>query len=99
MQLAAIFDEELDARRRELAVDDVVVTAVKAIFKSKRISNAEIKQRMLDLWPATTPLFDKWSSTQIRHMSLTSVGIAIQHANAARQFSSKFDLSIWIKAE
>jgi|SRR5579872_2917859 len=42
-------------------------------------------------------VFDAWENTLLPKLSLTSVGIAIGHANAARTVGLTAPLSIWIK--
>jgi hypothetical protein len=41
-------------------------------------------------------LFELWSRTPILNSMLTSVGIAIAHANIKKRTGCDFDLSIWI---
>jgi hypothetical protein len=42
-------------------------------------------------------LFDIWNNSEMKHMTLTSVGIAIAQANFRRKTGKTIDLSIWIK--
>lgn len=42
-------------------------------------------------------LFDVWQHAAIKNLTLTSVGIALAHANVRRKTGANFDLGIWIK--
>jgi hypothetical protein len=42
-------------------------------------------------------LFDIWNNTRLKNLSLTSVGIAIGHANATKVVGFDAHLNIWIK--
>lgn len=48
-------------------------------------------------YPEVSKLFQAWDETQIRSMTLTSVGLAIGYSNLKRLTDFKADLSIWIK--
>lgn len=41
-------------------------------------------------------IFETWESSAIKNFTLTSVGIAIGHANIKRLVGEFSDLSIWI---
>ena len=47
--------------------------------------------------PEIRRLDQLWHSTPLKNLSLTTVGIAIGHANLARLSGFKSDLSIWIQ--
>jgi len=57
----------------------------------------DLVKRTTDAVPELTVLFDAWKSTPIKQFSLTSVGIAIAHANAARVIGFTPSLDEWIK--
>jgi hypothetical protein len=40
--------------------------------------------------------FELWDRTPIPNFTLTSVGIAIAHANITKRSGRDFDLSIWM---
>ena len=41
-------------------------------------------------------VFDVWEGSFMQNLSLTSVGVAIAHANIKRHIGEFTDLSIWI---
>jgi hypothetical protein len=47
--------------------------------------------------PEAESVFQKWRSTSLKSLTLTSVGIAIGHANATRIIGLGAPLNIWIK--
>jgi len=53
--------------------------------------------RISQVAPDAPLLFDIWSSTPLKNLSLTSVGIAIAHANATRLIGFDAPLEVWIK--
>ena len=57
----------------------------------------EIKTILLDAIPEMEKIFDVWNKSSFNQLELTSVGIAIAHANYRRKTGETMDLSIWIK--
>jgi hypothetical protein len=57
----------------------------------------DIQARLRPKVPEVDLLFDVWNSTPLKQLNLTSTGIAIGHANAARVVGFKADLKFWIK--
>ena len=47
--------------------------------------------------PGLPQLMEGWNEAHLGQMRLTSVGIAIAHANIRRRTGVEFDLGIWIK--
>jgi hypothetical protein len=43
-----------------------------------------------------TQLYDRWQNSGMANFTLTSVGIAIAHANLRRRTGMSADLGIWI---
>jgi len=54
-------------------------------------------ERLTSVAPDFQFLLELWNSTPLKNLSLTSVGIAIAHANAVRVIGLDAPLSIWIK--
>lgn len=57
---------------------------------------AEIRAELIAALPWMAQLFDLWDSTPIKNLTLTSVGIALAHANMKKRTGRDFDLSIWL---
>jgi hypothetical protein len=81
-------------KERGITVDDE--NRVRTLFSMKRMSDAEVKDFLLKQRPQLSELFDIWDNSPMKYMTLTSVGIAIGHANIQRKAGMKFDLTIWI---
>ena len=67
------------------------------LFESKMWTNEEIIQGISPSLPEVSDLFRLWDSTQLKHLTLTSVGLAIGHASLVRVGRFEADLSIWIQ--
>jgi hypothetical protein len=60
-------------------------------------SKEELIENLKTRVPSIGELFRLWNETPIERLTLTSVGIAIAHANSVRVTKLDADLSIWIK--
>ena len=57
----------------------------------------DIPARTIAAVPDAAVLFDVWKNTPLKNLTLTSVGLAIGHANATRVSGLDAPLNIWIK--
>jgi len=64
--------------------------------KSNLSSDAEVLQKLIDTHKGFETLADTWDKSSLKSMTLTSVGIAIGHANFQRHSGDQASLSIWI---
>jgi hypothetical protein len=71
-------------------------TKISVLFDFNKMSDAEIKAKCIEIRPFMSDVFDTWSGSQMAHFTLTSVGIAIGHANVKRLVGEFANLSIWI---
>jgi hypothetical protein len=60
------------------------------------MQNEEVWKVLVELCPEINDLLDIWSNSSMKNMTLTSVGIALAHANIRRKTNENWDLSIWI---
>lgn len=67
-----------------------------ALFDVAKMSDEEIKQKTVAIRPYMSDVFSAWASSQMKSLTLTSVGMAIGHANIKRLVGEFADLSIWI---
>lgn len=95
-QIDALNDEELERKISNSSLNQDEKQRIRTLFNAERMSKEEVKDYLLKLRPQIKVLFDVWESSSISRMTLTSVGIAIAHANIYRKINEKFDLSIWI---
>ena len=69
---------------------------ITALFNLNKMNENEIKEKCIQMRPYMEELFDVWSESELDHFTLTSVGIAIGHANIKRLAGEFSNLSIWI---
>jgi hypothetical protein len=96
MQVRANSKELLDKNleTQEISPEDRV--KITALFDTGKMNDAEVKQKCISIRPYMKDLFESWSGSPIQNFTLTSVGIAIGHANIKRLVGEFADLSIWI---
>lgn len=67
-----------------------------ALFHEGTMDTAEIKAKVVEFSPFMEPIFVSWSTSSMKKFELSSVGIAIGHANIKRLSGEFANLSIWI---
>lgn len=68
-----------------------------AFFTKTTFSNPELKQYLLSVNSKMENVFNVWEKSLIKKLELSSVGVAIAHANYRRKTGVTLDLSQWIK--
>jgi len=71
-------------------------TKISALFDLGKMSEEEIKDKCVEIRPYMSMLVETWSESAMKNFTLTSVGIAIGHANIKRLVGEFANLSIWI---
>ena len=66
------------------------------LFQENMFSEEEIKKKVISASPFMDSIFKAWTSTKLQNFELTSVGIAIGHANIKKNSGEFSNLSIWI---
>jgi hypothetical protein len=69
---------------------------ISALFDAGKMNATEIKEKCIQIRPYMAELFEVWSESAMKNFTLTSVGIAIGHANIKRLVGEFANLSIWI---
>jgi hypothetical protein len=69
---------------------------IHALFDLGKMNDSEIKDKCIEIRPYMSDLFKIWSESAMKNFTLTSVGIAIGHANIKRLVGEFSNLSIWI---
>jgi hypothetical protein len=69
---------------------------ITALFNLNKMNDNEIKDKIVEISPYMSDVFEIWSTSPLQNFNLTSVGIAIGHANIKRLVGEFSDLSIWI---
>lgn len=96
-QLNAKDDEDLEELCTSMGISKENIAKIKDIYSKYLMSEQEVKEFLRKVHPCMDKLFDYWDNSYMKNMVLTSVGIAIAHANIRRKINESFDLSIWIK--
>jgi hypothetical protein len=60
------------------------------------MTGPDIRADLIQQVPALAPLFDLWNESDLVHLELTTVGIAIGHAYWRRVTQSAVDLNTWL---
>lgn len=66
------------------------------LFNVGKMSEAEIKDKLIAIRPYMADVIETWSNSPMQTFTLTSVGMAIGHANIKRLIGEFASLSIWI---
>lgn len=67
-----------------------------ALLNHGKMSAEEIREKCIQIRPYMSEVFDIWSESSMKNFTLTSVGMAIGHANIKRLIGEFSDLSIWV---
>lgn len=81
----------------QMSIEASLIDKLLEIMKKHAMNSHEAKDYSITAHPCMTILYDVWDNSFMKNMTLTSVGIAIAHANIRRITGNQFDLSIWIK--
>lgn len=95
-QVSVMDDEVLDQEMNKLNVPEELKPKYKQVFNSSTMNGIEVKELLMKSNPCMKKIFDTWSSSRFNKFELSSVGIAIAHANYRRRTGKTLDLSIWI---
>jgi len=96
LQIKSINEDALRNQATELGVSDDTVKKLVKLDKSHRLKGDNLWKEIDAMEPQLADLRKKWQSLRLGHVSLTSVGIAIGHANVRRVTGESSPLSIWI---
>lgn len=77
-----------------LTIDEI--RNITNLQESRTMTENEVSDLLVSIEPSMYDLIKLWDKSQIKNMTLTSVGIAIAHANCSRKQNIKIDLKIWI---
>lgn len=95
-QISALNDDVLEDVCKSAGGSDELCARVKELQNSNTLSSKEIKEYLISLDPKIKKILEVWERTTLKMMTLTSVGIALAHANIKRKINEEFDLPIWI---
>ncbi|BAS58838.1 hypothetical protein NIES2135_16460 [Leptolyngbya boryana NIES-2135] len=96
LQVRAINKESLDKALEECAISAEERVQIHALFDLGKMNDSEIKDKCIEIKSYMSNLFETWSESTMKNFKLTSVGIAIGHANIKRLTGEFTNLSAWI---
>jgi len=97
LQVSAVNYDVIKRICKENKLTEQVESQVIELQKNNIMTDEEVKLYLVKLVPNMEILFDHWENSSLKNMTLTSVGIALAHANIRRMINDSIDLSIWIK--
>ena len=96
-QIRALNDLVLDERMKMHNLDEPLHPKLKQLFNTSTMNNQEVKDYIISISPSMEKIFDVWKNSVFNKLELSSVGIAIAHANYRRKTGATMDLTEWIK--
>ncbi len=97
-QFNCINEQQLREKLLWKDLSEEVTNRFVQFFKAHLLSDEQVKLELLTALPQLERLFSLWENTKYGQFTLTSVGIAIAHANIRRHNENEnaYDLSTWI---
>jgi hypothetical protein len=83
-----------EGARLEIAADDI--SRLVSLHHETMMNHEEVVELVAKARDYMRSVFDVWKTSSMSHFALTSVGIAIGHANVKKSVGEFTDLSIWI---
>lgn len=96
MQFNAVDEDTLKTKMNARAIPHPAQEQLAGVESSHRMTPGDVRDFLRSLSPVMSKLLEIWADTPIKNFTLTSVGIAIGHANATRVTGDRDDLTIWI---
>ncbi len=95
-QIKANNYESLEQIFDEINIQEEDRGKIKSLFDQSKMSEEEILAKCVIIRPYMAHVFDVWSDSPMKNFTLTSVGMAIAHANIKRLAGEFANLAIWI---
>lgn len=95
-QVNSLDEEGIQKIGEMYGLDITVIDQLKNLQKKHLMSANEAKELLKSFHPCVEKLIDIWDGSLLKQTALTSVGIAIGHANMRRVTKVEADLTIWI---
>lgn len=97
LQIGVLDETVLETISDRNGLDEETKEKLKQFFEKTTKPQNEVKSILIEAIPDIEKVFDVWNNSSFNKLELTSVGIAIAHANYRRKTGDTMDLSIWIK--
>ena len=96
LQVNALTDSVVDSECQRLGIDQNHAEKVKVLHDQKTMGPERVQEYLVRVRPMMAQFFELWDETPMRNFTLTSVGLAIAHANIKRTTGEDFPLSPWM---
>ena len=96
LQISALNMDVLQQMFAADSLDEHHRKQIEELYRGNPLGELEVREKCTTLRPYMKDVFHTWSNTSFNKFTLTSVGIAIAHANARRTMANVGDLAIWI---
>lgn len=97
LQISTIDENVLIQEMEKQEIEVSIQNKLKVLFNKSTMNNQEIKDYLISIEPKMELIFSIWNDTVFKKLELSSVGVAIAHANYRRKTGLTMDLSIWIR--
>lgn len=81
---------------KEKKVDEEVTKKLVSIYENHIKNNDEVKKKIIEETDIGKELIELWEKSVLKHLSLTSVGIAIGASYFEQTTGAKIDIDLWI---
>jgi hypothetical protein len=95
-QINAINEKAIRSECERFGVLEEDVKKVLDLYNESLMERDEVQKLIIKSRGFMRTVFDVWENSQMGHFTLTSVGIAIGHANVKKNVGKFTDISIWI---
>jgi len=89
-------ESDLETYLKRKKIDVEIIKKLTVIYRNHIKNNEEIKKKITTETSIGKKILDLWDKTDISHLSLTSVGIAIAASYFEQLVGEKIDIDIWI---
>jgi hypothetical protein len=96
-QINTIDEQILIENMTKENVEPQIQNKLKLFFTKTTFDNAEIKNYLVSINSKMDDVFNIWDNSLMKKLELSSVGVAIAHANYRRKTGITLDLTNWIK--
>lgn len=97
LQFGVINHNYLNSELMKLNLSKQSMSEVKSFYGKSILKPNEIKNLLVSLDKRMEKIVNVWENSYFNKFELSSMGIAIAHANYRRRTGDTFDLSLWIK--
>ena len=96
-QFNALTSEYFEQAILKVTNNQFLKDKIKDMYQENLMTTEEGNDFLRKICPPIDILIDHWTNSEMRKVNLTSVGIALAHANLRKNIEDEYDLSIWIE--